>query len=87
MIANLVYTLCALTCWVCAGLLLRTYFARRSRLLLWSGLAFCFFGVANILLCVDLLILPDVDLRLLRHGTTLCGVALLLRGLVWEGIK
>lgn len=86
MIANLVYTLCALTCWACAVLLLRAYASRRSRLLLWSGLAFCVFGISNILLGVDLLLLPDVDLRLTRNLVTFSGVALLLRGLIWEGL-
>lgn len=86
MIANLVYSLCALTCWICAVLLLRAYFTRRSRLLLWSGLAFCTFGVGNLLLCVDLLLLPQFDLTLLRNCVTLAGIILLLRGLIWEGL-
>lgn len=85
MIANLVYTLCALTCWACAVLLLRAYRHRHSRLLLSSGLAFCAFGVGNILLCVDLLVLPQIDLSVARNLVTLLGIGLLLRGLIGEG--
>jgi hypothetical protein len=86
MIANLVYSLCALTCWSCALLLLRGYWLRRSRILLWSGLAFCVFGVGNILLCVDLLFFPGIDMSLLRNLVTLAGIGLLLRALIWEGL-
>jgi hypothetical protein len=84
MIAAVVYCLCALTSWICAILLLRAYAARRARLLLWSGAAFCAFGVSNVLLFVDLVLVPTVDLALLRNGVTLLGVALLLWGLLAE---
>jgi hypothetical protein len=88
MIAPLVYILCALTCWTCAILLMRAYRAQLSHLLLWSALAFVVFGVSNILLCVDFIILPaTVDLRPLRNAVTLLGVILLLRGLIWEGTR
>lgn len=84
MIAILVYILCATTCWICAALLGRAYFTRRNRMLLWSALAFCTFGVGNLLLCADPL-LPNHDLSLARNLVTLGGIALLLRGLIWEG--
>lgn len=82
---ELVYTLCALTSVLCAGLLLRSYRANRSRLLLWSTLCFAFLAINNILLLVDLVLTgPDVDLRFFRSGTALAGLALLSIGLVWE---
>jgi hypothetical protein len=84
MIASSVYFFCAVTCWVCAVLLLRAYFATRSRLLLWSGLSFCVFGLSNILLFVDLVLLPQIDFTLARDSITLVGVGLLLWGLIWE---
>lgn len=87
MSAILVYLLCAVTCLACATLLLRGYLLRRSRLLYWCGLAFCVFGVSNILLCVDLLIIPEVDLLLLRNLVTLLGVGLMLRGLISEDLQ
>jgi len=84
MIAITVYCLCALTSGICAVLLLRGYRLRRTRLLLWSGLAFSAFGVSNVLLFVDLVIFPEVDLSMVRNLTTLAGITLLLRGLIWE---
>ena len=82
--AKAVYLLCALTSIVCAALLLRQYRRRRSRLLLWSSL--CFIGLAgsNILLVVDLLIFPAVDLELWRGLAVLLSLGLLVIGLVWD---
>ena len=82
--AEIVYVLCALTSVLCAGLLMRSYRANRSRLLLWSTL--CFVGLAanNIFLLVDLVLVPDIDFRLVRSGTALSGLATLVIGLVWE---
>ncbi len=84
MIGAIVYLLCAITSGVCAVLLLRMYYRSRSRLLFWSGAGFTFFGVSNVLLFVDLVLLPNVDLMLLRSVITLLGVCLLLWGLIWE---
>jgi hypothetical protein len=82
--ATLVYALCALTSVVCAVLLIRGYLASRARLLLWAAL--CFVGLAanNILLFVDLGLVPELDLSLLRSLPTLFGLMLLIYGLVWE---
>jgi hypothetical protein len=79
-----VYMLCGVTSMLCAGLLLRSYIKTRSRLLMWSS--FCFAGLAinNILLFVDFVVVPTVDLRLLRSGSGVIALALLLIGLVWE---
>lgn len=85
MIGPIVYLLCASTCWLCAALLLRAYALQRARLALWSGAGFCAFGISNIMLFVDLVVVPENDLSFLRNGITLVGVLLLLRGLIWEG--
>jgi len=81
---EITYVLCAATSILCAVLLLRGYLRSRSRLLMWSTL--CFFGLAinNILLFVDLVILPDVDLRIVRSGSALASLLLLVIGLIWE---
>jgi hypothetical protein len=82
--AMAVYLLCALTSLACAVLLLRSYRDRAVRLLLWSGLAFVGFAVANIMLVVDVLVGPSLDLSLLRTIPVLAGLGGLLYGLVWD---
>jgi hypothetical protein len=82
--AEAVYVLCALTSSVCAALLFRGYREHRTRLLFWSSL--CFIGLAlnNVLLFVDLVMVPDVDMRLWRGASALAAVMLLLIGLIME---
>ena len=80
-----VYLLCAATSATCAILLLRGYRRQRSRLLLWSNLCFVLLALNNILLFIDLIVVPtSIDLSLWRGATALAGVSLLLFGLVWE---
>lgn len=79
-----VYVLCALTSLACAVLLLRGWLQRRIRLLLWSGLGFVGFALGNAVLVVDLVILPEQDLALLRNLPVLAGLAVLVYGLVWD---
>jgi hypothetical protein len=82
--ASLVYLLCALTAAACAWLLLRAYARARSRLLLWSGLCFCGMFINNVLLMLDLLVFPAIDLSLLRQLSALIALMPLLYGLIWE---
>lgn len=82
--AAAVYVLCTLTSALCMVLLLRSYFEKRVRLLLWAGLCFAGLTVNNVLLFVDLVVLPDHDLSLLRNLSALVGVSLLVYGLVWD---
>ncbi|MGC2422409.1 MAG: DUF5985 family protein [Candidatus Acidiferrales bacterium] len=82
--AHAVYLLGAFTSLLCAVLLLRGYARGRKRLLLWSGLCFAGLAVADALVFVDLVLLPQIDLFLLRLGVTAASVALLLYGLIWE---
>jgi hypothetical protein len=79
-----VYLLCALTSVLCAGLLIRSYRANRSKLLLWSTLCFVGLAVNNILLFVDLVLVPSYDLQLWRSLAALVAFVTLLIGLIWE---
>jgi hypothetical protein len=79
-----VYLLCAATALACCLLLLRGYRHSRVRLLLWCGLCFLALTVENVILFLDLIIFPEVDLSLLHHSVAGVGVALLLYGLIWE---
>ncbi len=82
---EVVYILCALTSVLCAGLLLRSYSSNKSRLLLWSTLCFVFLGLNNVLLFLDLVVVPvEIDLRWARTGTAMAGLLTLVIGLVWE---
>jgi hypothetical protein len=85
MIAAIVYLLGALTSACCSILLLRGYSHGRSKLLLWSGLCFGGLAISNILVFVDLRILPTVDLYVLRLAVAAVSMLLLVYGLIWEG--
>lgn len=82
--AGVIYILCAATSLACTVLLLRAYGKSRVRLLFWSGL--CFMGLAlnNALLFIDLIILPNRDLLILRSTPALIGLLLLIYGLIWD---
>ena len=82
--AAFIYTLCSLTCLACAILLLRGYLKTRVHLLLWSGLCFVGLTVNNVLLVLDRVVFPEVDLAVPRLAAALVGFLLLLFGLVWE---
>jgi len=82
--AETIYVLCAATCLLCFLMLLRSYRKTRVRLLFWSANAFLLFTVTNILLVVDMAMLPSVDLELHRSAVTLIAVGLLVYGLIWE---
>lgn len=79
-----VYFLCLLTSAACAILLARTYRRTGTRLLLWSALCFVFLAANNLLVIVDLLVLPRWDFRLLRHLLLLAAVGVLLFGFIWD---
>ncbi len=82
--AALVYSLCALTAFVCAVLLLRSYAKQRHRLLFWSGLCFCGMFANNALLILDRLVFPEYNLSILRLLVALAALLPLLYGLIWE---
>ena len=82
--AEVVYLLCALTSTFCAFLLVRSYRGQRSRLLLWSSACFVGLALNNILLFVDLVVVPELDLSLVRTACALVAVVMMLVGLIWE---
>jgi hypothetical protein len=82
--AATIYLLCAITALLCSVLLLRGYRRSRVPLLFWSGLCFAMFAVDNSLLFLDRIILPTVDLSLLRMFPGPIGICLLLYGLIWK---
>lgn len=82
--ADLVYILCALTSLACATLLWRGWRRSSARLLFWSSLCFWGLFLNNVLLIVDLRLLPQVDLIFWRSLPALAGVAALIYGLVVE---
>jgi len=79
-----VYVLCLLTSFAAMLLLLRSYLQNRTRLLLWSALCFIALAVNNLLLLMDVLLLPDIDLLPLRQLSSMAAVAVLLYGFIWE---
>jgi hypothetical protein len=80
----IVYLLCALTALACAGLLLRGYARSGARLLLWSGLCFVGLTLNNVLVFVDLVLVPSIDLFTWRNLAAVGGMAVLLYGLIWD---
>ena len=79
-----VYLLCFLTSAACALLLARSYRRTGARLLFWSALCFLFLAANNLLVIVDLLVLPDVDFRLARYLLALAALGVLLFGFIWD---
>lgn len=79
-----VYLLCFATSAACAILLARSYFASRTPLLLWSSICFLFLAGNNLVVVIDMLLVPDINLRLLRLSLALCAVSVLLFGFIWD---
>ena len=79
-----VYLLCFLTSLACAWLLGRAYRRTSARVLLWSAACFALLAGNNLLLMIDLVLLPRFDLILLRHLLSLAAVATLIFGFVWD---
>jgi hypothetical protein len=69
---------------LCALLLLRAYARVRKRLLLWSGLCFAGLTLSNLLLFVDLSLVPDIDLYSARLTVAALSMLVLVYGLVFE---
>lgn len=82
--AQTIYGLCTLTSLACAWMLLTTYRRNGARLLFWSGLCFIGLSVNNVLLVLDKLVFPQIDLLPLRLVAALIAVMLLLFGLIYE---
>jgi hypothetical protein len=79
-----IYLLCVATSLLCAYLLLRAYFRSRSRLLIWSSICFGMLALNNLVLAVDVLLLPENDLTLIRVITVLVAASVMLFGFIWD---
>ncbi|HZS85221.1 MAG TPA: DUF5985 family protein [Stellaceae bacterium] len=80
----IVYFLCLVTSCLCAGLLLAGYRKQRTTLLVWSALCFSLLALNNLLVVIDILFLPQIDLTPVRFLTALSAVAVLIYGFIWE---
>lgn len=82
--AEVVYGLCVLMSIACATMLYRGYRASRTNLLFWSSLCFAGLAINNALMLLDLVVLPEVDLRVWRSGVATASLFMLVLGLVKE---
>jgi len=82
--APIAYGLGVFTSILCAFLLIRSYVAQRTPLLLWSSLCFAGLALNNVILFVDIFVVPEINLETWRNATALISLVLLLIGLIWE---
>lgn len=80
----ILYAVCVLSSTACTVLLFRGYVKRRVRLLMWSAICFAGLSVNNMALFVDLVLFPEIDLRLARLVPALIGMTFLLYGFIWD---
>jgi hypothetical protein len=83
---GLVYILCAVTSLGCALLLLRGSLNTRNGLLFWSSLCFFAMTANNVMLYVNFIVLPDVDILIFARLAAVLGVVLLNVGLICYAI-
>ena len=81
---GVLYIMSALASIACTALLLRGFARSSSKLLFWSGLCFIGLSINNVLLVLDLLVIVDTDLSVLRLGSSLAAVLVLLYAFIWE---
>ena len=82
--ASFIYSLCAAAALICGYLLLEAYRRGGQRLLLWSGICFVGLTANNVVLVLDKLVFPEVDLSVLRTSIALAAMTILLYGLIWD---
>jgi hypothetical protein len=84
-VPSIIYLLCLVTSLMCLALLARGYARTGVKLLLWSALCFVGLAINNLLLFVDLVLLPEeVSLVYWRQATTFVSLSVLLYGFIWE---
>ncbi len=82
---QILYLLAIVTSLACTLLLFRGYLNTRLRILMWSALCFTCLTANNVLLFVDIVLLPvEVDLRVLRDVTALGGMAFMIYGFIYD---
>ena len=85
MLLALLYLLCLLTSAGCMWLLFRAWRRTGSSLLFWSALCFVGLALNNLVVFVDVVLLPDVEgFQPLRQLANLGAIGVLLWGFIWE---
>lgn len=79
---EVIYGLCGITAFLCAWLLLKAYWNGGAPLLFWSGLFFVIQALNNVLLMMDKIVFPLIDLSIVRLSIALFAIMLLLYGLI-----
>lgn len=79
-----VYVLCAVTSGICVALLTKGFLRSGSRLLLWTAVCFFFLAIHSVLVLIELMFLPSMDLQMFRHVASFAAGVSLVAGLVWE---
>jgi hypothetical protein len=82
--AEIIYGLCTALSLFIAVMLWRQQRRVPTRMIYWTALCFTGLALSNLLLVVDKLVFPELDLRVLRHSVSLLSIGLLLFGLVYE---
>lgn len=82
--AETIYVLCALASISCALLLMRNYARHPLRLTLLASLCFAGLAINNVLLFIDLVVVPNVNLAPIRSIVALASLLLLVIGLIVE---
>ena len=85
MAADVIYFLCALTSFVCAVLLFRSYLRTGAKLLFWSSICFAGLTIDNsALMFAEYLVYRNMDLVWMRQLGSLTGLTLLIYSLIWH---
>lgn len=82
--APAVYLLCFLTSTICAVMLGRSFHRTRTKLLFWSAFCFLLLAMNNLLLVLDLVVFPTLNLAVARGLVSLAAVLTLLFGFIWD---
>ena len=83
-VAETVYILCAVTSICAATLLVRRHRERPTRLLFWSAIGFSGLALNNLLVVVDLIMVPNVDLSPIRAFVAAVAMLVFVAGLITE---
>lgn len=79
-----VYSLCLVTSAACAFLLVRAYGRSKSKLLLWSAVAFVLLALNNLFVVIDTLLIKEIDFTIVRQATSMAAICVLLYAFIWE---
>ena len=83
---GIVYILCAVLSLSCAVLLFTGYRKNKFSLLLWSSIGFFGFALNNALLFVDIVLIPQTDLSIIRTVPALVGMVVMVYGLISDSV-